>query len=43
LVVGGSRGLHGFGALGAVSERVAQEGNASVLVARRPTWHRADG
>ena len=34
LVVVGSRGLHGLGALGSVSERVAHEARSSVLVIR---------
>lgn len=35
LLVVGSRGLHGFGALGSVSERVAHEASCSVLVVRQ--------
>ena len=34
LLVVGSRGLHGFKALGSVSERVAYEAACSVLVVR---------
>lgn len=34
LVIVGSRGLHGLGALGSVSERVAHKARASVLVVR---------
>jgi nucleotide-binding universal stress UspA family protein len=34
LVVVGSRGLHGFRALGSVSERVAHRARSSVLVVR---------
>jgi nucleotide-binding universal stress UspA family protein len=34
LVVVGSRGLHGLGSLGAVSERVAHQARASVLIVR---------
>jgi nucleotide-binding universal stress UspA family protein len=36
LLVLGSRGLHGFRALGSVSERVAHRARCSVLVARAP-------
>ncbi len=36
LLVVGSRGLHGFRALGSVSERVAHRAGCSVLVVRRP-------
>lgn len=36
LVVIGSRGLHGIGALGSVSERVAHRASCSVLVVRPP-------
>jgi nucleotide-binding universal stress UspA family protein len=38
LVVVGSRGLHGLGALGSVSERVAHEAECSVLVVRPAAW-----
>jgi len=34
LVVVGSRGLHGLGSLGSVSERVAHQARASVLIVR---------
>jgi nucleotide-binding universal stress UspA family protein len=37
LVVLGSRGLHGFAALGSVSERVAHQAKSSVLVVRSET------
>lgn len=37
LVVVGSRGLHGFGSLGSVSERIAHEAHASVLIVRGDT------
>jgi nucleotide-binding universal stress UspA family protein len=36
LVVVGSRGLHGLGSLGSVSERVAHQAHCSVLVVREP-------
>jgi len=36
LVVVGSRGLHGLGSLGSVSERVAHRAHCSVLVVREP-------
>ena len=36
LLVVGSRGLHGFGALGSVSERLAQKAGCSVLIVREP-------
>jgi nucleotide-binding universal stress UspA family protein len=34
LIVVGSRGLHGLGALGSVSERVAHQARCSVLIVR---------
>ncbi len=40
LVVVGSRGLHGLGALGSVSERVAHTASCSTLVVREPSWQR---
>ncbi len=40
LVVVGSRGLHGFSALGSVSERVAHAAACSTLVLREPAWQR---
>ena len=40
LVVVGSRGLHGFRALGSVSERVAHSAPCSTLVVREPIWQR---
>jgi nucleotide-binding universal stress UspA family protein len=36
LLVVGSRGLHGFAAIGSVSERVAHQAKSSVLVVRHP-------
>lgn len=39
LVIVGSRGLHGFKALGSVSERVAHQADCSTLIVREP--HRA--
>lgn len=38
LVVVGSRGLHGFRALGSVSERVAHHAHCSLLIVREPPW-----
>lgn len=40
LVIVGSRGLHGFHALGSVSERVAHSAPCSTLVVREPIWQR---
>jgi nucleotide-binding universal stress UspA family protein len=40
LVIVGSRGLHGFRALGSVSERVAHSAPCSTLVVREPIWQR---
>lgn len=40
LVIVGSRGLHGFRALGSVSERVAHSAPCSTLVVREPVWQR---
>jgi nucleotide-binding universal stress UspA family protein len=40
LVVVGCRGLHGFRALGSVSERVAHQAGCSVLVVREAPWRR---
>jgi nucleotide-binding universal stress UspA family protein len=40
LVIVGSRGLHGFHALGSVSERVAHRAPCSTLVIREPIWQR---
>lgn len=37
LLIVGSRGLHGFKALGSVSERVAHEAHCSTLIVRQPT------
>jgi nucleotide-binding universal stress UspA family protein/predicted transcriptional regulator len=42
LIVVGSRGLHGFRALGSVSERTVQAAPCSVLVVREPAPQRAD-
>jgi len=40
LIVVGSRGLHGFRALGSVSERVAHQASCSTLIVREPPWQR---
>jgi nucleotide-binding universal stress UspA family protein len=37
LLIVGSRGLHGFKALGSVSERVAHQAHCSTLIVRHPT------
>lgn len=40
LLVIGSRGLHGFKALGSVSERVAHEARTTTLIVRKPDWQK---
>lgn len=42
LIVVGSRGLHGIGALGSVSERVAHQARCSTLIVHVPPWQQGD-